>query len=106
MRVLFDQGTPVPLREYLPNHEVRTVYELGWSRLQNGELLTKAEAAGFDALLTTDRHLRYQQDLSNRSIAILVLTTTSWPRIRVAAGDIAAVVDAVSSSEYVEIEIP
>lgn len=42
MRILFDQGTPVPLREHLVGHDVRTVFEQGWSRLTNGELLTAA----------------------------------------------------------------
>jgi len=61
MRLLFDQGTPVPLRKDLPNHKVETAYERGWSNLKNGDLLTQAEAEGFDAIITTDRNLRYQQ---------------------------------------------
>ena len=51
MKVLFDQGTPVPLREFLSGHEVSTAYELGWSTLRNGELLTMAEASGFYEVL-------------------------------------------------------
>lgn len=81
MRVLFDQGVPVPLREHLPGHEVRTAYELGWSALSNGELLARAESA-FDLLVTTDRNLKYQQNVGGRKIAILVLPTPNWPRLQ------------------------
>lgn len=56
MRILFDQGTPVPLRQHLVGHDVVTVFELGWSDLTNGELLARAEAS-FDLLLTTDQKL-------------------------------------------------
>ncbi len=77
MRVLFDQGTPVPLRRYLALHAVATVFEKGWSTLQNGELLSTAEYEGFEVLVTTDQNLRYQQNLENRQIAVVVLMTTS-----------------------------
>ena len=92
MRVLFDQGTPVPLRRALSGHTVSTAFEMGWAELDNGELLDAAEAS-FDILITTDRNLRYQQNLSGRRLAILVLPTTSWPVIQT---HIAAVVDAVN----------
>jgi hypothetical protein len=87
MRILFDQGTPVPLRQFLSSHQVATVYELGWSTLQNGVLISEAESAGFDLLVTTDQNLKYQQNLSERQLAVVVLLTTSWPKIqaRVAA---------------------
>ena len=79
MRVLFDQGTPAPLRQFLVQHEVATAYERGWSTLTNGDLLQAAETAGFTVLVTTDTHLKYQQNLVARRIAIVVLSTTSWP---------------------------
>ena len=66
VKVLFDQGTPVPLREFLSGHEVSTAYELGWSTLRNGELLAMAEARGFQVFVTTDTNLRYQQNLQER----------------------------------------
>jgi predicted nuclease of predicted toxin-antitoxin system len=65
MKLLFDQGTPVPLRKYLTGHSVATAYELGWSDYQNGELLALAEDNGFEALITTDQNLRYQQNLAS-----------------------------------------
>jgi hypothetical protein len=78
MQVLFDQGTPVPLRRYLISHTVVTVFEKGWSSMQNGDLLDIAEVEGFDGLVTTDQSLKYQQNLANRWIALVVLTTTNW----------------------------
>ena len=56
MRILFDQGTPVPLRKYLDTHSVATAYELSWQELDNGALIAKAEADGFDLLITTDQN--------------------------------------------------
>jgi hypothetical protein len=81
VRILFDQGTPVPLRESLRQHEVATAFERGWSDLKNGELLDAAEREGFVVLVTTDTNLKFQQSLSGRRIAIVVLLSTSWPRI-------------------------
>ena len=59
MRVLFDQGTPVPLRRFLSLHTVTTVYEKGWSRTPNGDLLRLADQEMFEVFLTTDHRLRY-----------------------------------------------
>ena len=106
MRVLFDQGTPVPLRESLAQHEVSTAYERGWSNLTNGELLDIAEQEGFTVFVTTDLNLKYQQNLSVRRIAIVVLTSTSWPRIQGAIGAIVRGVDGASEGSYMEVEIP
>jgi len=82
VRILFDQGTPVPLRNSLPQHEISTAYERGWSKLENGELLDVAEREGFEVFVTTDSRLRYQQNLTTRNIAIVCLLSTSWPRIQ------------------------
>ena len=93
MRVLFDQGTPVPLRESLTRHEVATAYERGWSNLSNGELLDTAEQDTFTVFVTTDLSLKYQQNLSARRIAIVALTSTSWPRIQRAIGAVVRAID-------------
>jgi hypothetical protein len=106
VRILFDQGTPVPLRRSLTVHSVDTAYELGWSTVTNGDLIHLAEERGYELLITTDTNLRYQQNLRHRSIAILVLTTTSWPRIRLATSKIQAAVDAVGRGDYLEVSIP
>jgi len=106
VRILFDQGTPVPLRRSLTAHVVVTAYELGWSTVTNGELIRLAEQEGYELLITTDTNLRYQQNLRGRSIAILVLTTTSWPRIRQVTGELQAAVAAIESGGYEELFIP
>jgi len=100
VKILFDQGTPAPLRSELPRHIVATAFEKGWAALSNGDLLAKAEQE-FDLLLTTDQNLRYQQNLANRRIAILVLPTTSWPKIQSHAREIAGAVDQIKAGAYV-----
>jgi predicted nuclease of predicted toxin-antitoxin system len=105
MKILFDQGTPVPLRRALSKHEVATAFERGWSALQNGELLQVAEAEGFDVLVTTDQNLRYQQNLPERRLAIVVFKTTNWPRIRKRLEIVTAAIDGVQPGSYSEIEI-
>lgn len=106
MRILFDQGTPVPLRSFLTDHEISTAHERGWGALQNGELLQAAESAGFDAVITTDQNLRYQQNLAGRRLAIVVLLTTNWPIIRPHARIVAAAVAQLAPNAYVELEFP
>ena len=74
MLVLFDNGTSRTLARYLiDHHTVTEARARGWEQLGNGELLTAAEAAGFEVLATTDRNLRYQQNLAGRKIAVIVL---------------------------------
>ena len=102
MNVLFDQGVPVPLREYLLRHTVSTAYELGWSQLSNGDLLDAATAQ-FDAFVTTDQDLRCQQDLTKCRIAILVLPTTSWPRIQANLPRVVAAVDDLNPGDFREL---
>ena len=105
MKVLFDQCTPVPLRRYLHPHVVDTAAERDWSRLRNGELLNQVESEHYDAFITTDTKLKYQQNLSKRTIRILVLTSTSWPRIRKKTDEIHATLEALGESGYAEVEI-
>lgn len=106
MRILFDQGTPVPLRGFLPRHEVATAYERGWSTLKNGELLEAAEREGFDVLVTTDSNLRDQQNLSDRRIAVVCLLSTSWPRIQQVTASVGAAIEASSPGSYKEVVVP
>jgi hypothetical protein len=106
MRVLFDQATPVPIRSFLEGHTVSTAAHKGWDRLQNGELLSAAEAAGFDVFLTTDKNMRYQQNLAGRRIAIIVLSRQQWPYLRPYVLLVVAAVNAAKAGSYVEVEIP
>jgi hypothetical protein len=100
MRVLFDQGTPVPLRHFLSSHTVTTVYEKGWNRTRNGDLLRLADQEMFEVFLTADQRLKYQQNLTNRQIAIVVLPTTSWPVIEKHTAKIAEVLDSIATGRF------
>jgi hypothetical protein len=102
VRILFDQGTPAPLRRTLTGHFISTADEKGWSELDNGALLRAAEVE-FDALVTTDQNLRYQQNFTERRLAILVLPTTSWPKIQVHLQQVAAAVNALRPGDVVEL---
>ena len=106
MPIIFDQATPVPIRPFLEGHTVRTAAQQGWDRLRNGDLLTAAEEAGFDLLLPTDKNMRYQQNLASRRIALVVLSTPQWPRVRLHMDRIAAAVNAATPGSYVEVKIP
>jgi len=103
VKILFDQGVPVPLRDHLSGHEVSTAYEHGWSSHKNGELLRIAEPE-FDALVTTDRNLRFQQNLTGLRLAILVLPTTSWPKIKAHLNAVTSAIDKLKPGEFREIE--
>ena len=94
------------LRQALSGHSVSTAYELGWATLKNGELLRSGEERGFDVLVTTDTNLRYQQNLAARRIAVVVLSTTSWPRIRLVVERVAFAVNSASAGSYVDVLVP
>ena len=104
MKILFDQGTPVPLRRHLPGHVVSTAFEQGWSELKNGDLLAAAELQ-FDAFITTDKNLRYQQSLAGRKLAVVVLPFTSWPKLQIHLVGIREAVDALQPGDYVELPV-
>jgi hypothetical protein len=106
MNILLDQGTPVDLRHWLSAHWVSTTYEQGWSRVSNNDLFRLAGQEGYRLLIATDINLRYQQNLQPAALAILVLSTTSWPRIQDAAEQMAAVVTGIRPGEYCELRIP
>ncbi len=105
MKILFDQGTPVPLKKYLSAHDVATVFEQGWSTLKNGELLAQAEQDRFDVFITTDSHLKDQQNLTRRSLGIIVLCSASWPKIEAHAPRIVSAVEQSKPGILVEITI-
>ena len=105
MKVLFDQGTPAPLREHLPQRSVDTLAEKGWSDKDNGELLDLAEREGYEILVTTDQNLRHQQNLTGKQIGIVVLLSTAWPAIRLRTREINQAIAAVRPGEIVEVPI-
>jgi hypothetical protein len=107
MLVLFDNGTLRTLARYLiDHHAVTEARARGWEELENGELLVKAEAAGFEVLVTTDRNLPYQQNLKGRKIAIVVLGKGRWRLMKPHVPQIVAAIDAARSGSYTEVEIP
>ena len=106
MLVLFDQGTPVAIHDSLPKHTVKTAREQGWSALLNGEWLRQAEEAGFEVLLTTDKNLVYQQNLTGRNIAIVVLSQARWSLIQRVLNRVSEVLDAVKPGSYTLIDVP
>ena len=102
MKILFDQGVPVPLRLSLTGYEVSTAHEMGWFQLYNGDLLAAAESQ-FDVFITTDKNLRYQQNLTGRHLAIMVLPTTSWPVIQRHRSFVANALQTLRVGEYREL---
>ncbi len=106
MRVLFDPATPVPIRQFLERHAVRTAAQEQWDRLDNGELLNAAEAAGFDVLVTTDKNIRYQQNLTGRKIAIVLVSKQQWPELQRHVQLVVAAVNAARPGSYTEVDIP
>ena len=106
MRILFDHGTPSGIAGSLAGHEVTEAIERGWNRISNGALLKMAEEAGFDLLLTTDKRIRYQQNLTGRKIAIVALGNSIWRVVRLYLDRVAVAVNAATPGSYAEVEIP
>ncbi len=80
MRVLLDHSSPAPLSRYLIGHDVTEAFERGWERLKNGDLLTAAETAGFEILVTSDKNIRYQQNLTGRKSPLSCLAKDNGRR--------------------------
>lgn len=107
MLVLFDNGTPRTLARFLVDrHMVTEARARGWQELENGALLKEAEAAGFDVIITTDKNLRYQQNLKDRKIALVVLGLGRWSLIRRRVPEVVAAVNAAIPGSFAEVEIP
>ena len=106
MLILLDNNAPRGLVRALTSHPVTEARERGWATLKNGELLLVAEQAGFDVFLTADKNIRYQQNLKERKIAIVVPTQLRWSLVRKQLTEIAAAVNAVGVGSFVEVEIP
>jgi hypothetical protein len=105
MLILFDHVTPAGIARFLTGHTVTKAKERGWDRLGNGDLLTAAEDAGFDVLVTADKNIRYQQNLEGRRIALVVLTP-QWPDVKLHVDKIVAAVIAATPGSYLEVKIP
>jgi hypothetical protein len=106
MKILFDNGTPKPIARCLIGHDVTYARRIGWHEMENGELIQRAEEAGYDVLLSTDKNIRYQQNLSGRKIALVILVNPQWPTVRMHLDRIAATVDTAVPGSYIEVDIP
>src|SRR5215472_2774949 len=103
MLILFDHGTPRSIARFLKGHTVVEAIARGWDRLSNGDLLNAAEEAGFDLLLSTDKNIRYQQNLKGRKIAIVVLGNSQRPAVHRHIDRVIAAVNAAAPGAYAEV---
>ena len=103
MKVLFDVNMPRPLRRELPDHEIVTAQAMGWGELENGDLIQAAESAGFSALVTADQNLRYQQNLTGRRLAIIVLPSNKLRVLQAIAPNIRKAFDGLTPGDYLEL---
>jgi hypothetical protein len=106
MLVLPDNGAPRGLARLLEGHSVEEARVRGWEELANGELLDVAEQAGFEVLVTTDKNIRYQQNLKTRKIALVVLQHSQWPMVKLVVDKVIGAVNAAHPGSYVEVEVP
>ncbi|MGA7686745.1 MAG: hypothetical protein WCC32_08570 [Terriglobales bacterium] len=106
MLILFDNNVPRGLARTLTSHQVVESRERGWQTLKNGDLLTAAEDAAFDVLVTSDKGIKYQQNLSGRKLALVVLSQGRWRLVRQRLDGIAAPINAAAPGSYTEVEIP
>jgi hypothetical protein len=107
MLVLFDNSTPRTLARYLlEHHTITEARARGWGRLENGDLLSEAETAGFEVFVTADKNLSYQQNLTGRKIAIVVLGQGRWTLIKPHVAQVIAAVNAATPGSFAEVDIP
>ncbi len=102
MKILIDECVPRPIIKFFVGHHAKTAQEIGWGAYNNGQLLRLAENE-YDLFITSDKNIRYQQNLIDRRIAILVLSTNHWGTIRANSGKIVAAVEAIKPADFVEI---
>ena len=106
MRIQFDHNAPRPIRRHLFGHDVDVAEEHGWATLVNGELLDRAEEAGYGVVITADRNMPYQQNIGSRSFALIVLGANRWPLIEPRIEDLRAALEGIQPGEVREVPIP
>ncbi|HET6217161.1 MAG TPA: DUF5615 family PIN-like protein [Acidobacteriaceae bacterium] len=100
MKVLFDHNVPHKLRHFMAAHDVTTADEMGWSELENGQLLRAAQAAGFAVMITGDKNLSSQQNLERVELALIVLSTNNWNVLKQHALSVLEAVDAARPGSF------
>jgi len=106
VKVLLDECVPIQVRGALYGHEVATVQQMGWGGISNGVLLAAAEDAGFDLFILADKNLRYQQNLTDRRLAILELWTNHRPTLEKHFAWIRAAAESSQPGAYLPLESP
>lgn len=104
MTVIFDENVPRPLKQFLSKHQVTSVQELGWAGIANGELVERVDGV-YDVLVLADKNLRYQQNLSDRKVAMVELPTNRWPLLKAMATRISAAVDESVPGGYTIVDL-
>lgn len=106
MRILFDHNVPLPLRRLLPGHDIVAAAERGWGELTNGRLLATAEQEKFDVFITADRNLVFQQNLSTRTLGIVVLSTQQLASLTDGLQAISDAIEHVAPGQCVQVDLP
>jgi hypothetical protein len=107
LRIVFDKNLPVGVRQFLSDHDVTTFEQMQWHpQFENGALLSAAEATGFDLMITADQNIPYQQNLTHRKLALIVLGSNIWPIVRDQRSAIAANAAGAAPGSYCFIEMP
>jgi predicted nuclease of predicted toxin-antitoxin system len=105
VNILLDECTPRVVKKRLPKLNIQTVQEMGWSGLKNGELMAAAESQ-FDVFVTTDKNLRYQQNLQDRKLAVLLLPSNQVPIVERLITDIEANLMTIRAGDFIAIPLP
>ena len=105
MRILFDQEIPALLRRLIEEHRIDTAAESGWADIENGNLIEKTEQDGYQVSMTNGQNIQLQQNLGARQLSIVVLLSTSWPRVRERVEEIQRVLAGIRPGELKEISI-
>lgn len=105
MKVLLDEGVPRVIQKRLPNLSIFTVEEMKWRGIRNGRLLDLM-AGEFDVLVTTDKNLRYQQNLEKRQIAAVILPTNQIPLVIQLLPQIEEAITTIATGSFKEVKLP
>lgn len=102
MKIIIDECVPHIVKKRLPKRKIKTVQEMNWAGVKNGELVKLVEAE-FDVFITSDKNLRYQQNLQNRKLAILLLPSNQVPVVENLLPQIDEELEKIKSGDFTEI---